>query len=135
MSKSTHVAFLKSEHLDLILSGKKTVELRLGKNRPGAWKCEAGDTLLLKRSGGEIEARVTVMHVTRLENMSPADIRALAELVEPLAGISRVHPFWLSKMDSRYAVIITIGRAENISLPPSRTPRSIMSGWVSDFIA
>ena len=52
----THVAFLHDEPLDEIMAGRKRFEFRLSFGGLACRSARAGDRLLLKRSGGEVES-------------------------------------------------------------------------------
>lgn len=127
-----HVAFIQQEPLNRVLSGIKKAEIRMGINRPEAWKVEAGDLLLFKASGGNIVAAAEVKDVSRFEGLTPEEIRSLAELVAPLIGTSR-STYFEQKLDARYAVIIEFDTPHPIKFPSALTPRGVQSGWVSNF--
>lgn len=127
-----HVAFIQKEPLNRILSGTKKAEIRMGINRPEAWKVEAGDLLLFKASGGNIIAAAEVKAVSRFEGLMPDDIRSLGELIAPLIGTNR-SLYFEQKIDARYAVVIEFDIPHPIHFPSALTPRGVQSGWVSNF--
>ena len=131
--KRYHVAFIQKEPLSRILSGIKTVEARLSRNRPPSWNVQTGDVILFKQTGGGIVAEATVADVSRFDNLRPADVKAIAELVSPLTGSSPSSPYWQMKTNSRYAVLIELSNVQPIQFPDEFTPKGVMSAWVSDF--
>lgn len=129
-----HVAFLQSEPLDRIASGVKTCEVRLHKSfKPKAWAVEPFDVLLFKRTGGEIEFAATVTKVDRFSNLTPQIVKELSENLLPYNGV--INPaFWDNRLGSKFGVVIYFTRVRPIEIPIELTPRSVMDGWVTNFL-
>lgn len=118
-----------------MLSGKKTIECRLSVNRHPAWSVDEGDKLLFKATGGEVVAAALVHQVDRFDNLRPQDIDALAELVAPFTGSPANSLYWRNKRNARFAILLHFTHLHLVEFPRHLTPRSVMSGWVSDFPA
>jgi hypothetical protein len=131
----THVAFLHDEPLDDILAGRKKFEFRLSFGGLACRSAREGDRLLLKRSGGEVEARCHIGEVRFYRKLQPEEVTALAHRYAD--GVSA--PYF-----QRYAApnnpdrpvnvaIIELRDLRSATLPPEQTPRRVLSGWVANF--
>lgn len=127
-----HVVFLKADPLRRVAEGLKRHEIRLSRTRHPAWRTAAGDTLLLKLSGGGILLRATAREVHRFEALRPQDIDALADLFcDPAHPFSRA--YWRDRRDARFAVIVELADVSRVHFPESHTPRGVFNGWVRNF--
>lgn len=129
---ATHVAFLHADPLRRILDHIKVVETRLSIRPHPARLCRAGDTLLLKQTGGEIVSACSIDDVVVYSGLVPEDIPALAEMLVPLTGAAANSAYWQRKSNARHAVILYLGQPRAVEVASADTPRSIMSGWVSN---
>lgn len=102
---SRHVAVVHRKYAELILSGEKSAELRLTKNRVvpfGAVK--RGDTVYFKVASGPVCCRARVRLVEQHEGLTPAEIRRLrAALNDAVMGDGA---FWNLKRSARYGVVV-----------------------------
>jgi hypothetical protein len=129
-----HLVILRPPYLDMILRGEKTVESRLSRRRhPAATRCRAGDVLYLKRTGGDIEGRATVLRIDAYEQLTADGLRALAEV---WAGrVAATEPDdWYQRMkrDATHALFFTLADVERIHIPHAALPRSLpwASAWI-----
>ncbi len=128
-----HLVILKRPYLEMILNGRKTIELRLSKTRPPMFgRVARGDMLLLKASGGPVCGRAEVSHVEYHANLTPERILQLKHrhnhaiggsdavwdsfmdrkygfLVWP-ANVRRIEPIYIEKKDWRAWVVLTPGK-------------------------
>jgi ASC-1-like (ASCH) protein len=128
-----HLVILKKPYLDLIVSGRKTIELRLGKGRRGAFgRVQPGDGLFLKVSSGPVRATATVADVKYYEDLTPQQILQIKQqhndrimggdaVWEDMMGrrygfltwlrdVRPIAPIWIDKKDWRAWVVLTRGR-------------------------
>jgi ASC-1-like (ASCH) protein len=99
-----HLVILKKPYLDLIVSGRKTIELRLGKGRQGAFgHVHPGDGLFLKVSSGPVLATATVADVKYYEELTPQRIVQIKRQYN--SGIVGDAAVWESMMDRRYGFL------------------------------
>jgi hypothetical protein len=133
----THVAFLHNEPLDEIVAGHKRFEFRLSF---GWLPCESvreGDLLLLKRSGGEVEAACDVGTVHLHTDLTPENVYDLARTYD--LGVAK--PYFEryvppNNADRPVSVgVIELLNVRSATLPHEQTPRRVRSGWVSNFDA
>lgn len=107
MSRRVHIAVVQRTYAQLILSGQKTCELRLTKNRVVPFgRVRIGDTIYFKITGGPICARAVAGGVREIEDLSPKTVRALKREVNDRV---RGEPaFWAMKKHARYATVIDL---------------------------
>lgn len=74
----THVAVLHDEPLDEIVAGRKLFEFRLSFRGLACRSAREGNHLLLKRSGGEVEAACDIGDVRFYRKLPPEEVAALA---------------------------------------------------------
>lgn len=105
------------KYAELILSGQKTAELRLTKNRVVPFGvARRGETVFIKIASGPICCRATVRLIEQYENLTPADIRRLRLAVnDTVMGDSA---FWKLKSSTRYATLIHLARVEKCDEAP-----------------
>ncbi len=105
----THLMIVHPRYLGPILTGHKTTEARLGRDRRAPYDhVQPGDTVYIKPTSLEVAAHAIVERVDQYEDLEAIDIEKLHELYEDrvLGG----DDFWLSKADARYATFVTLGR-------------------------
>lgn len=124
---NSHLVVLKKPYLDWILSGRKTVELRLTKARhPAFGRVRAGDELILKISGGPVCAKATVADVKYYENLTPERILELKEEYnDEIGGGDAV---WQAKMDCKFAFLVWLKNVRRIE--PARIRKKDWRAWV-----
>ena len=125
---SSHLAFMVEPYLGLVKAGQKTIESRFSKNAHPARRCEYGDTIYFKRSGGGVECKATAGDVIVLVNLLPSDISNLRHLYDD--KIKAEESFWLTKAASRNAVLIEINDVQEFIIPKQFLPTSQI-GWIS----
>jgi ASC-1-like (ASCH) protein len=122
-----HLVILKKPYLDLILSGRKTVELRLTRaRRPTGKRVMPGDRLFLKGSGGPVCATATVAKVEYHENLTPEGIAALRRRYNNLIGGDDA--VWRSMMDCRSGFLVWLRGVRRIE--PIRIDKKDWRAWV-----
>lgn len=127
MSVDHHLVILKKPYLELILSGEKTIELRLTRApRPACGRVAPGDRLLLKASGGPVCGRATAADVKRYEDLTPDRIAAIRRKYgSRIGGDDAV---WESMMDCVSGVLVWLTDVRRIE--PIRIHKKDMRAWV-----
>ena len=122
-----HLVILKKSYLDMILEGRKRIELRLYKTRhPAFGRVFAGDKLFLKISSGPVCATATVEAVKNFGNLTPGRILDLKKRYNHDIGGSDEH--WQSKMDCKYCVLVWLKDVKTIE--PVRISKKDWRAWV-----
>ena len=123
----SHLAILKGKYLDLIISGKKTLECRLSRIAcPPFGQAAVGEKVLLKQSAGPIKARALIKKVLFFEDLTPDGIRGICRLYND--KICAEADFWRSRLDCRYGSLIWLTELKVIA--PYRIERKGMQGWI-----
>ncbi len=122
-----HLVILKKPYLDLILSGRKTIELRLTRaRRPACGQVASGDRLLLKASAGPVCAGATVEDVRYYEDLVPERIAEIRrQYGDRIGGDDAV---WASLMDCRSGLLVWLTGVRRIE--PIRIEKKDMRAWV-----
>ncbi len=124
---SYHLVILKKPYLELILSGRKTVELRLSRGRsPLFGRVQPGDGLFLKVSAGPVCARAAVADVKCYETLTPPQI---AQIKRQYNGqILGGDAVWESLMDRKSGLLIWLRDVRRIE--PVRIEKKDWRAWV-----
>lgn len=122
-----HLAILLPRYLDLILSGRKTIECRLGQRfLPPHGAVRQRDIIWLKLSNGPICGVAQAGRVASYEGLDVAGLRELRR--EHGAGICADADFWRSYRRARYGTLIWLKDVR--PLPPFRIDKSDRRAWV-----
>ncbi|MHC4203381.1 MAG: ASCH domain-containing protein [Planctomycetota bacterium] len=122
-----HLVILKKPYLDMILEGRKRIELRLYKTKhPAFGRVFTGDKLFLKISSGPVCATVTVEKVKTFENLTPRRILDLKRRYNHDIGGGDGH--WQSKIDSKYCLLVWFKDVKPIE--PVRIRKKDWRAWV-----
>lgn len=109
----THLMIVHPRFVGPLMTGQKLVEARLRCDRGAPFnRVRPGDTIYIKPSTDSVAARAIVERVDQYEDLEPVDIEKLQELYEDrvLGGDA----FWESKLDAKYATLITLGKVRPI---------------------
>ena len=134
---ATHLAFLHDKPLNEIMAGGKRFEFRLSFGGLACRSACEGDRLLLKRSGGEVEAACDIGDVRFYRRLEPEEVADLARTYD--LGVAK--PYFEGYTPPNNAdrpvnvAVIELVNVREASLPPEITPRRVMNGWVSNFDA
>jgi hypothetical protein len=134
----THVAFVKAPHLRQIVTGNKRFEFRCSFGQLACESVREGDTVLLKRSGGNVEAAATVGKVVMHRGAHPERVAKIAreyaassDSVASYGYLARYVPPENRSRAVNLAVIELVGVRSASLLPANMTPRGVRSGWVT----
>jgi ASC-1-like (ASCH) protein len=124
---SHHLVILKRPYLELILSGRKTIELRLSRGRsPLAGRVQPGDGLFLKVSAGPVCATATVAAIKSYETLTPALIAEIKrQYNDQIMGGDAV---WESMMDRKSGLLVWLRDVQRIE--PIRIEKEDWRAWV-----
>lgn len=128
---STHLMIVHPRYAPDILSGRKSVESRLGRDRraPFGRVCP-GEQIYIKSTGGPVFASTRVERVDEFEDLTPDDLDRLCAVYEPrvLGGLD----YWDSKRDARFATMIWMGPVRpvrDLSRVPSELLEPSRNAW------
>ena len=122
-----HLVILKKPYLDLILSGQKTVELRLTRaRRPMCGRVSPQDGLFLKVSGGPVCATAVVADVKYYEDLSPERIADIKRRYNRQIGGGDA--VWQSMMDCKSGFLVWLHDVRRIE--PIRIDKKDWRAWV-----
>jgi len=122
-----HLVILKKPYLELILSGRKTIELRLSRGRsPLVGRVHRGDGLFLKASAGAVCARAKVMNIKYYKTLTPSLIaRIKQQYNDRIMGADAV---WESMMDRKSGLLVWLRDIRRIE--PIRIEKKDWRAWV-----
>ncbi len=122
-----HLAVLVNPWLQEILDGRKTVESRFSVFRCAPYGCvEAGDVILLKKSGGNIVG-ICQAAETRSYVLNPQSLCAIREEFSEAIGTQDA-AFWNARARAKYATLVTVQNVRSVRPLPWR--KSDRRGWV-----
>lgn len=111
--KRYHLAVLKKAYVQEVLSGDKTVELRLMRTRRLPFgRISAGDEIFIKESCGPVAAKSVVGRVLEFEDLTPARVRHLHK--EYNKYVRGADEYWQDRADCRYACLIWLEDVERV---------------------
>jgi len=116
-----HVAILMKPYIDLLLSGRKTVESRLTRNAlPPFNTVKPGERIYFKQSAAPFRAMGVAKDVVCAERLTPQDIARLKrKWNDEVCGDDS---YWQQKRESRYATFIRLADIEPIDFSPPFKP-------------
>lgn len=122
-----HLVILKKCYLDMILEGRKRIELRLYKTKhPAFGRVFVGDKLFLKISSGPVCVIATVEKVKSFEDLTPGKILDLKRRFNH--DIGGGDGLWQSKMDCKYCLLVWLKDVKTIE--PVRIQKKDWRAWV-----
>jgi len=123
---TVHLAIFRQPYLDLLLSGEKTADARLSKNRIVPFgQVEKGDTVLLKLASGPVLGRAIVDEVQFFPDLTPDAIDALRSRYNSQLCFS--DDFWKQYRDAQYGTLISFKNVEGVQ--PIYIWSKGRSGW------
>jgi len=127
MSVDCHLVILKRPYLDLILCGRKTLELRLTRaRRPLCGRVSRRDRLLLKASAGPVCGLATVEDVKYYDNLTRERITEIRRRHGNQIGGNDT--IWESMMDCRSGFLVRLGDVRRIE--PIRIYKKDSRAWI-----
>ncbi len=122
-----HLATIKSQYIDAIMAGSKTVECRL--SRLGIIPqgvVQPGDLLWLKESSGPIRAVAAVGEVRAFEGLTPVKVDWLQRRFN--GGVAASPEFWRRHRDARFATLMWLVNV--CPLQPFNVRKTDRRAWV-----
>lgn len=121
-----HLAILVEPFLTYILEGKKTVESRFSAIPcPPYGRVNKGDVILLKQSGGPINAISLVTSVWSYK-LDPASWTEVKQFSDALCAYDS--SFWAERENASYATLMCLSEVSRIG--DFRIPKHDRRGWV-----
>ena len=125
-----HLATVTPKSMNQVLSGEKTIEIRLYSSRRShpAMSCESGDVIFFKRTSRGVEAKAiagTVLIFPALDNTQLLDIYRMYG-----DRICADDSFWIEKRFSVQGVLIEIVGLKRITIAKADLPSS-REGWIT----
>jgi len=122
-----HLAILKRKYLDLIISGRKSMECRLTRIPCAPFRqAAAGEKVLFKQSAGPIRAQAYIEKALFFGRLTPDSIRGLRRRYND--KVCADADFWLSRLDCRYGSLIWL--TDVTEIPPYRIRRKGLRAWI-----
>ena len=104
----THIAILKKQYANLILTGQKTVESRLTRSPCSPYNnISPGDPIYFKISSGSFVAYTTALSIHFFDNLSPAKVSTLQEQFNH--AVCAPDDYWQDKQNASFATFIRLG--------------------------
>ncbi|MGI9015423.1 MAG: ASCH domain-containing protein [Phycisphaerales bacterium] len=124
-----HVAVLLRQYLELIASGKKSVECRLTQQARAPYEqIEPGDRIYFKQSSGPYRLTAIADHVLFESELTPSRIREVKRDYNDL--IQGEADFWKAKKSSNYLSLIWLRDVEHIDTGPGIRPLQGLAWYV-----
>ena len=124
---NSHLVILKKPYLQMIVEGRKRIELRLHKTRrPAFGKVGAGDKLFLKISSGPVCATATAEKVENFQDLTPEKILEIKQKYNHDIGGSDEH--WQDRMDCKFCFLVWLKDIRTIE--PIRIHKKDWRAWV-----
>jgi ASC-1-like (ASCH) protein len=125
--RNNHLVILKTEYIEAILEGRKTIESRFTKTRREFFgRVSPGDKLFLKVSSGPVCATAKVIKVKWYEDLTAKQIKQLkGKYNKQILGAD---DYWQSKSACRYGVLVWLGEVKRIK--PVRIDKRDWRAWV-----
>lgn len=122
-----HLAILLPRYLELVLSGRKTVECRLGQRSiPPHGFVDPDDIIWLKQSSGPIHGVAQAGRIRSYQGLDAATVQRLRR--DYGQAICAEPRFWRAHRHARYATLIWL---EDVKpLPPFRIDKTDRRPWV-----
>lgn len=128
-SVGVHLAVFSEPILSELLAGRKTVESRFSTNKVGPFgKIQAGDIILVKKSGGPVVGAFLAGTITSFSNLTPSKMRAIRSEYSTRLGLPEKSKFWSEKLDAKYGTLISIKKFKQLS--PYPIEKKDRTGWV-----
>ncbi len=122
-----HIAILRQPFFDMIIRGEKTIESRWSMNRSAPFnKVQAGDKILLKRTGCPVTATATAKKVMQFE-LTPDKVEDIRVMYGKQIGTDKFED-WQDTLHKKYCTLIWLENVEEIE--PIEVPRSNGAGWI-----
>lgn len=122
-----HLAIMKKRYLDAILTGQKSVELRLTRGKCAPFgRIAAGDKIFLKQSSGPVCAVASAAGVKEFSDLTAEGIQGLKQQYDGQIGADQ--EFWESRADCKFAVLVWLKDVSPIE--PVRIDKKDWRAWV-----
>jgi len=111
-----HLAIFLKGVVEKVLSGQKSVEIRLSQNRIAPYlEVQKSDEIFLKNSGGKIIGKAVVDNVLYYEILNPLTVERIADNYREAAGMEE--DFWARHKNARFATVIFLRKPTKFLTP------------------
>jgi len=111
-----HLAIFLKGVAEKILSGQKSVEIRLSQNRIAPYLAvQKDDVIFLKNSGGKIIGQATVDNCLYFEMLNPSSLQQLENHYQKVAAMDK--SFWAKHRNARFATVISLKKPIKFLMP------------------
>ena len=126
-SPSLHIAVMREPYLELLLTGRKTIESRFSVNRICPYQAVAvGDILALKAQSGPIVGLAIIEHAAFYELDPDTWAHLRSQFSAPLCAED--DSFWRQRAGARYGSLLRV--AEPAHTPPLDIAKRDRRAWV-----
>ena len=123
----SHIAILNPKYLDLIISGKKSIECRLTRIPcPPFGLIDPGEKILLKQSAGPLKASARAQKIISFNDLTPKDIVDISRRYNKY--IQADPQFYQDRLDCKYCTLVWLENVKPIA--PFRIFRKGMQAWI-----
>lgn len=127
-----HLAIFTQSYLNLILSGKKTIESRFSVDKRAPYnKVSTGDIVIIKQSGGLIVGEFTAGKVYCIDiKKDDTDMKFCKSFSKEICSDIDEN-FWELRKNKKFATLIEIKELKQYDVPRkcSEKPNKSMAGW------
>ena len=122
-----HIAILKQQFFDMVLSGEKTIESRWSMVKVAPYKkVSVGDKILLKETGKDVTATANVKKVQFYE-LTPEIVEDIRIKYGKKIGTDKFED-WKSTLQKKYCTLIWLDEVTPVA--PIKVKRSNGAGWI-----
>ncbi len=123
-----HLAIFNEPFLSLIIAKKKTMESRFSVNHVSPYnKINSNDIVLIKKSGGNVDAIFTAKNIKYFRNLSSDKISILNEKYGNQIGWDIDPEFLKNKSGAKYLTLMEISHLK--TLAPIEVGKKDKTGW------
>lgn len=124
-----YLAVFKKEKAELILLGKKSLEIRFSKSKIAPFGViSSGDLVYIKPSGEDIIGQFRVKKVIFFDGLRKEDILDFKKSYTNRLAVDE--NYWVGKETYKFASLIFIGDCNRFITSPIKSPKKRLSSWL-----
>ncbi len=127
-----HLAIVKGDTAEDILSGGKSIEIRFSKSKIAPFGViSAGDIVYIKPSGKDIIGQFRVKKVISIDGVTKEDLENMTKTyIDAIVQVYGDEVEKIKKDKLKYATIIFIGEANRFITSPVKISKRDLRGWM-----